>query len=82
MPALIIAALSTTIRTWKPPRCPSTDEWMKGLWSIYTKEYYSAMKRNAFESVLLRWMNLETVIQGEVSQNEKNKYILMHIHEI
>ena len=55
---------------------------MKGLWYNYTKEYYSAMKRNAFESVLLRWMNLETVIQGEVSQNEKSKYILMHIHGI
>ena len=56
---------------------------MKGLWSTYTKEYYSAIKRNAFESVLLRWMNLETAIQGEVSQDEKNKYhILIHIFEI
>ena len=51
-------------------------------WYIYTNGHYSAVKRNAFESVLLRWMNLETVIQGEVSQNEKNKYILMHIHEM
>ena len=55
---------------------------MKGLWSTYTKEYYSAIKRNAFESVLLRWMNLETAIQGEVSQDEKNKYMLTHIHGI
>ena len=79
---LLIAALFTIARTWKQPKCPLTDEWIKKQWYIYTMEYYSAMKRNAFESVLLRWMNLETVIQGEVSQNEKNKYILMHIHEI
>ena len=72
MPALIIAALSTTIRTWKPPRCPSTDEWIKKLWYIYTMEYYSAIKRNAFESVLMRWMNLEPIIQSEISQKDKN----------
>ena len=55
---LFIAALFTIARTWKQPRCPSTDEWIK-LWYIYTKEYYSAIKRNTFESVLMRWMNLE-----------------------
>ena len=78
---LFIAALFTIARTWKQPRCPSTDEWIKKLWYIYTMEYYSAIKRNAFESVLIRWMNLEPIIQSEVSQ--KDKYcILMHIYEI
>ena len=56
---LFIVALFTTARTWKQPRCPSTDEWIKKLWYIYTMEYYSAIKRDAFESVLMRWMNLE-----------------------
>ena len=55
---LFIAALFTIARTWKQPRCPSTDEWIK-LWCIYTMEYYSAIKRDAFESFLMRWMNLE-----------------------
>ena len=73
--------LFTTARTWKQPRCPSTHEWIKKLWYIYTMEYYSAIKRNAFESVLMRWMNLEPIILSEVSQKEKDKYcILMHIH--
>ena len=80
---LFIAALFTTARTWKQRRCPSTDEWIRKLWYIYTMEYYSAIKRNAFESVLLRWMNLEPIIQSEVSQKEKDKYcILTHIYEI
>ena len=56
---LFITALFTIDRTWKQPRCPSTDEWIKKLLYIYTMEYYSAIKRNAFESVLMRWMNLE-----------------------
>ena len=68
-----IEALFTIARTWKQPRCPSTDEWIKKLWYIYTMEYYSAIKRNAFESVLMRWMNLEPIIQSEVSQKEKDK---------
>ena len=80
---LFIAALFTTARTWKQPRCPSTDEWIKKLWYIYTMEYYSTMERNAFESVLMRWMNLEPIIQSEVSQKEKDKYrILTHIYRI
>ena len=54
-----------------------TDEWMKKLWYIYAIEYYSAIKRNAFESVLMRWMNLEPVIQSEVSQKEKDKYLIL-----
>ena len=64
----------------EPIRCPSTDEWIKKLWYIYMLEYYSAIKRNTFESVLMRWTNLEPIIQSEVSQKEKDKYhILMHI---
>ena len=62
------------------PRCLSTDEWIKKLWYIYTRDYCSAIKRNAFESGLMRWMNLESIIQSEVSQKEKHKYyIQMHI---
>ena len=68
---LFIAALFTIARTWKQPRCPSTDECIKKLWYIYTMEYYSAIKRNAFESVLTRWMNLEPIIQSEVSERER-----------
>ena len=80
---LFIAALLTIARTWKQPRCPLTDEWIKKLWYIYTMEYYSAIKRNAFESVLMRWMNLEPIIHSKVSQKEKDRYcILMHIHGI
>ena len=74
---LFIAALFTIARTWKQPRCPLTDEWIKKSWYIYTIEYYSAVKRNAFESVLMRWMNLEPIIQSEVSQKEKNKYHIL-----
>ena len=58
---LFIAALFTIARTWKQPRRPSTDEWIKKLWEIYTMEYHSAIKRNTFESVVMRWMNLEPV---------------------
>ena len=75
-----ITALFTIVRTWKQPTCPLTDEWIKKLWYICTVKYYSVIKRNAFESVLMRWMNLEPVIQSEVSQKEKDKYcILMHM---
>ena len=71
---LFIAALFTITRTWKQPRWPSTDEWIKDLWYIYTMEYYSAIKRNTSESVLMRWMNLEPILQSEVSQKQNNKY--------
>ena len=78
---LFIAALFTIARTWKQPRCPSTDEWIKKLWYIYTMEYHSAIKRDTFESVLMRQMNIELIIQSEVSQKEKDKYhILTHIY--
>ena len=80
---LFIAALFTIARTWKQPRYPLTDEWIKKLCFIYTMKYYSAIKRNAFESVLMRWMNLEPIIQSEVSQKEKDKYrILARIYGI
>ena len=80
---MITAALFTIARTWKQLRCPSTDEWIKKLWYRHTMEYYSAVKRNAFESVLMRWINLEPIIQSEVSQKEKDKYcVLTHIYRI
>ena len=69
---LFIVALFTIARTWKQSRCPSTDEWIKKLWYLYSKKYYSAIKRSTFESVLTRWMKLEPIIQSEVNQKEKH----------
>ena len=78
-----IAALFTIARTWKQPRCPFADEWRKKLWYIYTMEYYSDIKKNAFESVLMRCMKLKPIIQSEVNQKVKHQYsILMHIYGI
>ena len=75
----MVTALCTIARTWKQPRFPSADEWIRKLYK-YTVEYYSAVKRNTFESVLMRWMKPEPIIQSEVSQKEKHQYsILMHI---
>ena len=68
---MFIAALFIIARTWKQPRCPSADEWIRKLWYIYTMENYSAIKKNTFESVLMRWMKLEPIIQSEVSQKKK-----------
>ena len=80
---MFTAALFTIARKWKQPRCPLTDEWVKKLWYRDTMEYYAAIKRNAFESVLMRQKNLEPIIQSEVSQKEKDKYhILTHIYRI
>ena len=92
---MFAAALFTTARTWRQPRCPSTDEWIKKLRYIYSMEYHSAIKKNVkFESVLMRWIIIEPIIgsityyrtyiiQSEVSQKEKDKYhILMHIYRI
>ena len=74
------AALFTTARSWKQPKCPLTDEWIKKLWYIYPMGYYSAIKRNEIGSFVETWMDLETVIQSEVSQKEENEYrILTHI---
>ena len=70
-------------RTWKQPKCPLTDEWIKKMLYIYTMEYYSAIKRNEIGSFVVWWMDLESVIQSEVSQKEKNKYsMLTHIYGI
>ena len=78
-----IAALFIIARTWKQPRCPSADKWIRKPWYIYTMEYYSAMKKNTSESVLMRWMKVEPIIQSEVSQKEKHQYsILTHIYGI
>ena len=80
---MFITALFTIARTWKQPRCPSADEWIRKLWYIYMMEYYSANKKNAFKSVLMRWMKLEPIIQSKVSQKEKHQYsTLMHIYGI
>ena len=80
---MFIAALFTIARTWKQPECPSTDDWIKKMWHIYIMEYYSAIKRNEIELFVVRWMDLETVIQSEVSQKEINKYrMLTHIYGI
>ena len=80
---MFIAALFTIARRWKQPRSPSADKWIRKLWYIYTMEYYSAMKKSVFESVLMRWMKLEPIIQTEVSQKEKDKYCtLTHIYGI
>ena len=80
---MFIAALLTVARSWKHPRCPSADKWIRKLWYIYTMEYYSAIKKNAFESVLLKRMKLEPIIQSEVSQREKHQYsILTYIYGI
>ena len=80
---MFITALFTIARTCKQPRCPLADEWIRKLWDMYTMEYCSAIERNAFESVLMRWMNPDPVIQSEVSQKEKEKYhILRNIYGI
>ena len=72
---MFIAALFTIARTWKQPKCSSTEEWIKKMWCIYTMEYYSAIKRNKIMLFAVTWMDLEIVIQNEVSQKEKDKYI-------
>ena len=80
---MFIAALFIIARTWKQPRCPSADEWIRKLWYIYTMEYFSAIEKNSSESVLMRWMKLEPIIQSEVSQEDKDHYsILTHIYGI
>ena len=71
---MFIAALFTTAKTWKQPKCPSTDEWTKKMWYIYTMEYYSAIKKNEVMPCAATWMDLEIVILQEVSQTEKDKY--------
>ena len=78
---MFIAALFIIARKRKQPRCPSADEWIRKLWYIYTMEYYSPIKNNTFESVLMRWMKLGPILQSEVSQKEKHQYsIPTHIY--
>ena len=80
---MFITALFIIVRIWTQPRYPSADEWIRKLWYIYTMEYYTAIKKNTFESVLMRWMKLEPIIQSEVSQKEKHQYsILTHTYGI
>ena len=78
---MFTAALFIIARTWKQPNCLSADKWIRKLWYIYAIEYDSAIKKNTFESVLVRWMKLEPITQSEVDQREKHQYsILMHIY--
>ena len=77
---MFIAELFIIARTWKQPRRPSADEWIRKQWYIYTMEYYSAIEKNTFESVLMRWMKLEPIIQSEVSQKEKHQYSMLLNH--
>ena len=80
---MFITALFTITRTWKQSKCPSTDERIKKMWHIYTMEYYSAINRNEVELFVVRWLELDTVLQSEVSQKEKHKYrMLLHIYGI
>ena len=74
---MFTAALFTIARTWKQPRCPSTGEWIKKMWHIYTMEYYWAIKRNEIELFVALWMDLDSVIQSEVSQKEKSKHCML-----
>ena len=76
---MFIAALFTTAKTWKQPKCPSTDEWTKKMWYIYTMEYYSAIKKNEVMPCAATWMDLEIVILQEVSQTEKDKYHMISL---
>ena len=77
---MFIAALFTIATSWKQPKCPLTDEWIIKVWYIYTMEFDSAIKRNEIGSFVEIWMDLETVIQSEVSQKENNKCrILTHM---
>jgi hypothetical protein len=76
---MFIAVLFIIARSWKEPRCPSTEEWIQNMWYIYTKEYYSAIKSNEFIKFLGEWMNLEDIILSEVTQSQKNTH---HMHSL
>ena len=75
--SMFITLLFTIARTWKQPRCLLADEWIRKQWYIYTIEYYSAITKNIFESVLVRWMKLEPIIQSATSQKEKHQYSMV-----
>ena len=70
---MFIAALFTIAKTWKRPKCPSTEEWIKKMWFIYTMEYYSAIKKNEIMPFAATWMDLEIIVLSEVSQKEKER---------
>ena len=76
---VFIAVLFTVAKTRKPPKCPSTDEWIKKMWYIYTMEYYSAIKKNEIMLFAATWMDLEIIILSEVSQTEKDKYHMISL---
>ena len=77
MAELEFESWSLNLCPWKQPRCPSADDWIRKLWYICSMEYYSAIKKNTFESVLMRWIKLEPIIQSEVSQKEKHLYCIL-----
>ena len=80
---MFTTALFTIARTWKQPRCPLADEWIRKLWCIYTMEYYSVVEKSVFESILMRWIKLEPIIHSEVGQKVKHQYSrLTHIYGI
>ena len=76
---MFTAALFTIAKIWKQPKCPSTEEWIKKMWCIYTMEYYSAIKKNEIMPFAATWMDLEIIIPSEVSQTEKNKYYIISL---
>ena len=76
---MFIAALFTIAKIWKQPKCPSTDEWIKKMWYIYTMEYYSAIKKNEILPVVTTWMDLEGIMPSEISQKEKAKYCMISL---
>ena len=76
---MFIASLLTVARTWKQPKCPSTEEWIKKMWYIYTMEYYSDIRKNETMPFVAAWMDLEIIIPSEVSQTEKDKYHILFI---
>ena len=76
---MFIAALFTIAKTWKQPKCPPTDEWIKKMWYICTMEYYSAIKKNDIIPSTATWMNLEIIILSEVSQTEKDNYHMISL---
>ena len=76
---MFIAALSTIAKSWKELRCPSTDDWIKKLWSIYTMEYYSAIRKNEFSTFAATWTALEEIMLSEISQAEKDNYHMISL---
>ena len=76
---MFIATLFTIAKTWKQPKCPLTDEWIKKMWYTYTMEYYSAIKKNEIMPFVATWMDLEIIILSEISQKEKDKYHMISL---